>query len=81
MRIAKIYIARIYPALIKSHKLYYCDYYIIVQIVKASNPPQNIDSYELQDTVVEMVRPKYYSKTGQFFGLYETANWYSVSQR
>ena len=67
-----LYVNQSYLTVQKNKTIYYCDYYIIGQIVGASNPPQNIDSYELQDREVKMVRPKYNSETGEFLGLYET---------
>ena len=67
-----LYINQCYLTVLKNKKIYYCDYYIIGQIVEASNPPQNIDSSELQDREVKMFKPKYNSETEEFLGLCET---------
>ena len=41
-------------------------------MVEASNPPQNIDTYDLKGKEVKMVRSKCNAETGEFLGLYET---------
>ena len=65
-----IYVNQAYLAKQKHKKIYYCDYYILGKIVEASNPPQNIDSYELKKKEVKMVRLKNNSETIDFIGLY-----------
>ena len=41
------------------------------QIVKASNLLQGISSYTLREDELKMVKPRYYTETGKFLGLYE----------
>ena len=56
----------------KNKKIFYCDYFILGQIVESSNPPEKVSSYTLKDNEVRIIRPKYDTSTGQFKGLYKT---------
>lgn len=53
----------------KSKKIYYCNCHVLPQVTEASNPPENIDSYVLQDREVKLVRPRYIVETGDVLGL------------
>ena len=59
-----LYVNQAYLTVQKNKKIYYCDSYIIGQIVEASNTLENISTYQLKERVVKMARPKYYGKTG-----------------
>ena len=63
---------RPYLTIQKNEKMYYYDYYIIRQIVEASNPPESISTYQLKEREVKVVRSNYISKTEEFLGLYRT---------
>lgn len=49
--------------------MYYADYLLIGQIIEASNPPENIDTYVCKEREVKLVRPRYEVSTGEFLGL------------
>ena len=66
-----LYVNQVYLTVRKNKKIYYCDYYIIGQIVEVSNTLENISTYHLKEREVKMVRSKYNSETGEFLGLYE----------
>ena len=53
----------------KKRKTFYCDYFILRQIVKASNPPHDVVPYTLKECALKMVRPKYNIITGEFLGI------------
>ena len=67
-----IYFNQTYLTIKKYKKIFYCDYFILGQIVESSNPPQNVSSQTLKESRVKMVRPRYDPKTSEFKGLYET---------
>ena len=52
--------------------MYYVDYFLIGQIIEASIPPENIDTYVCKEREVKLVRPKYDVSSGEFLGLHET---------
>ena len=52
--------------------MYYVDYFLIGQIIEASIPPENIDTYVCKEQEVKLVRPKYDVSSGEFLGLHET---------
>ena len=56
----------------KNKKIFYCDYFILGQIVESSNPLEKLSSYTLKDNEVRIIRPKYDTSTDQFKGLYKT---------
>ena len=60
----------------KNKKIFYCDYFILSQIVESSNPPKNILSYTFRENEFRMIRPKYDTSTGEFKGLYETIGFF-----
>ena len=66
------YINQAYLTVKNNKKIFYCDDFILGQIIESSNPPENILSYTLKENEVPMIRPKYDRSTGQFKGLYET---------
>ena len=47
-------------------KIFYSEYFVIGQVVEASNPPQDVFFYTLKETEVKMVRPCYNPETGEF---------------
>ena len=59
----------------KNKKIFYCDYFILGQIIESSNPPENIPPYTLKKNEVQMIRPKYFTSftsTVRFKGLFKT---------
>ena len=67
-----IYINQPYLTIQKSIKMYYCDYYILGQIIEAMDPPNDIKKYQLKGKEVKYLRPRCNRKTGEFLGVYET---------
>ena len=57
---------------------FYCSYFILRQIVKASNPPQDVASYTLKENDLRIVRSKYSTNTGEFLDNYETIGFMAV---
>ena len=43
------YINQAYLTIKKNKNIFYCDYFILGQIVESSNPPENISSYTLKE--------------------------------
>ena len=62
------YINPSYLIVKKNKEIYYCDFFILWQIVESSNPPQDISSYTLKENKVKIVRPKYNPKQVNFRG-------------
>ena len=62
----------------KNKKNFYCDFFILGQLVQAANPPEDISTYQLNKGEVKMVRPKQNPNTGEFLGLYETVGFIVV---
>ena len=50
-------------------KVYYNDLYIIAQIMPLSIQPKDIESYELKDDEVKILRTRYDPITGKFLGI------------
>ena len=72
------YINQSYLTVKKNKKIFYCDYFIIGQIVESSNLPLGVSSYTLKENEVKMVRPLFNPKTSEFKGLYETVGYLVV---
>ena len=72
------YLNQSYLTVKKNKKIYYCGFFIVGQIVEASNPPEDMSTYVLKKNEVKMARPKYNPETGEFRGLYETAGFMVV---
>ena len=49
-------------------KVYYNDVFIITQIMPLAQQPKDIESYELKNDGVKMLRPKYDPTNGKFLG-------------
>ena len=64
----------------KNKKIFYCDYFILGQIVESSNPLEKLSSYTLKDNEVRIIRPKYDTSLGQFKGLYKTIGFLVVRE-
>ena len=67
-----IYINQAYLAIQQNKKIYYCDYFILGQVIEACNLPKDISKYELKGREVKFFHPRYNKDTGEFLGLYET---------
>lgn len=50
-------------------KVYYNNVFIIAQIMPLAQKPKDIDSYELKEDEVKMLRPKYNPTNGEFLGI------------
>ena len=72
------YLNQLYLTAKKNKKIYYCDFFIIGQIVEVPNPPEDMSTYILKKNEVKMVRPKYNPETAEFLGLYETVKFMVV---
>ena len=73
-----LYINQSYFTVKKKKKNFYCDFFILGQLVQAANPPEDISTYQLNKGEVKMVRPKQNPNTGEFLGLYETVGFIVV---
>ena len=67
-----IYINQAYLTIQKNKNIYYCDYFILGQVIEACNPPNDISKHELQDREAKFFHPGYNKETGEFLGFYET---------
>ena len=72
------YVNQAYLTVLKNKKTYYCDYYILGQVVEASNSPDSIGTYVQKDREARLVRSRYSSETGSFLGLYENVGFIIV---
>ena len=78
------YINQGYQSYKDNKKVYYADYYIIVQINQCPNPPENLGTYEFKEDEAiyqprrKIYRPRYDTFTGQFLGLIETLGYLTV---
>ena len=50
-------------------EVYYTDVFIIAQIMPLAQQPKDIESYELKDDEVKILRPRYDPITGEFLGI------------
>ena len=74
-----LYLNQAYLTVKKNQKkIYYCDFFVLGQIVEAANPPEDISTYVLKANEVKIIRPKYNGETGEFLGLYETVGFMVV---
>lgn len=63
------YINQGYQSFKDGKKVYYTDVFIIAQIMPFAHQPKDIESYELKDDEVEILRPRYDSLSGEFLGI------------
>ena len=73
-----LYINQVFLTVKKNKMIFYCGYYVLGQIVEASNTPQDVSSYTLKENEVKMVKPQQDPKTGEFKGLYKTVGFLVV---
>ena len=73
-----LYLNQAYLTVKENKKIYYCDFFVLGQIVEAANPPEDISTYVLKENKVKMIRPKSNAETGEFLGLYETVRFMVV---
>ena len=73
-----LYLNQAYLTVKENKKIYYCDSFVLGQIVEAANPPEDISTYVLKENKVKMIRPKSNAETGEFLGLYETVRFMVV---
>ena len=67
-----IFINQAYLTIQKNKNIFYCNYFSLGQIIEASNLPNDLEKYELQDREVKYFRHRHNTETGEFLGLYET---------
>ena len=67
-----LYLNQAYVTVTKNKKVYYCDFFVLGQIV------EDISTYFVKENKVKMIRPKYNAETGEFLGLYETIGFMAV---
>ena len=53
-------------------KIFYADYYILGQIIKTLNYPEDIYSYVCREREVKIIRPRYEPTIAEFLGLHKT---------
>ena len=73
-----LYLNQAYLTVKENKTIYYCDFFVLGQIVEAANPPEDISTYVLKENKVKMIRPKSNAETGEFLGLYETVRFMVV---
>ena len=59
-------------------KIYYCNYYIIGQVIPALNSPVDLTDDEVKPDEAKIIRPKYDLDSGKFLGLDETLGYFVV---
>ena len=62
-------------------KIYYCNYYIIGQVIPALNSPADLTDYEVKPEEAKIVRPKCDVEFGKFLGLDETLGYLSFVEK
>ena len=63
------YVNQGYQSYKNDKKVYYNDVFIIAQIMPLAHQPKEIDSYELKEDEVKMLRSKYDPTNGEFLGI------------
>ena len=63
------YINQAYQSFKDGKEVYYTDAFIIAQIMPLAQQPKDIESYELKDDEVKILRPRYDPVTGEFLGI------------
>ena len=63
------YINEAYQSFKDGKEVYYTDVFIIAQIMPLAQQPKDIESYELKDDEVKILRPRYDPVTGEFLGI------------
>ena len=62
-------------------KIYYCNYYIIGQVIPALNSRADLTDYEVKPEEAKIVRPKCDVEFGKFLGLDETLGYLSFVEK
>ena len=63
------YINQAYQSFKDGKKIYYTDVFIISQIMPLAQQPKDIESYELNDNKVKILRARYDPISGEFLGI------------
>ena len=63
------YINQVYQSFKDGKKVYYTDIFIIAQIMPLAHQPKDIESYELKDDEVKILRPRYDPISREFLGI------------
>ena len=64
-----VYINQAYQSFKDGKKVYYNDVFIIAQIMPLAQQPKEIESYQLKDNEVKILRPRYDPINGEFLGI------------
>ena len=64
-----VYINQAYQSFKDGKKVYYNDVFIIAQIMPLAQQPKEIESYQLKDNEVKILRPRYDPISGEFLGI------------
>ena len=62
-------------------KIYYCNYYIIGQVILALSSPADLTDDEVKPDEAKIIRPKYDLDSDKFLGLDETLGLFCCSWR
>ena len=63
------YINQAYQSWKDDEKVYYTDVYALAQIMPLAHQPKDVESYELKDDEVKILRPRYNPINGYFMGI------------
>ena len=63
------YINQAYQSWKDDEKVYYTDVYALAQIMPLAHQPKDVESYELKDDEVKILRPRYDPISGYFMGI------------
>ena len=72
------YINQGYLSYKDNKKIYYCDTYIIRQVVPLLNPPENLESYVLHSDEAKIITPNDDHVSGEFLGLIKSLGYLTV---
>ena len=75
------YINQGYQSYKDSKKVYYNDLYIIAQIMPLALQPKDIESYQLKDDEVKILRRRYDLASGEFLGIEYCVGLITVKRR
>ena len=62
-----LYLNQTYMSYKDEKRIYYCDFFILGQILPVLNSPENLTSYEFKSNMTKIIRPKYDVDSGLFW--------------
>ena len=72
------YVNQISESYKNDKKIYYCDYYIIGQVIPSLNSSADLTDYKVKPDEAKIIRPKYDVESGKFLGLDEILAYFVV---